>query len=85
MINFYSIKSKSSGLFDTPFPCESDARAVYELRYLINSVKDSAISADPSDHSLIRVAMFDNESGKVKAQNDCIIKDLSTLKKKGGD
>lgn len=83
MINFYSIHSKSSGLFDTPFPCENDKRAIYELRYLINSVQQSAISQDPSDHSLYRVATFDNESGKMKHQNDCLVKDLSILVKKG--
>lgn len=85
MINLYSIKSKSSGLYDTLFPCENDARAVYELRYLINSVKDSAISADPSDHSLIRVGLFDNEHGKLRAQHDVVVKDLSSLVKKVGD
>lgn len=85
MINFYSIHSKSSGLFDTPFPCENDKRAIYELRYLINSVQQSAITLDPSDHSLYRVATFDIESGKMKHQNDCLVKDLSVLVKKGGN
>lgn len=84
-MNLYSIRSKSSGLFDAPFPCESDARAIYELRYLVNSVKDSAISAMPDDHQLFRVATFDQSTGKVKSQNDCILRDLSFLVKKGGD
>lgn len=80
--NYYSIRSKSSKLYDTPFPCESDARAIYELRYLINSERQSAISAMPEDHELIRVATFDTGSGKMKHQNDTIIRDLSTLVRK---
>ena len=79
MINFYSIRSKSSGLFDRPFPCENDKRVIYELRGVINSRPDSTISMDPSDHELYRVATFDDEHGKMKAQNDCLLKDLSVL------
>lgn len=78
-VNFYSIRSKSSKLYDTPFPCENDQRAIYELRYLINSERQSAISAMPDDHELYRVATFDTESGKMKHQNDCLLKDLSVL------
>lgn len=84
MIRYYSIHSKSSGLFDTPFPCENDKRAIYELRYLINSVQQSAISQDPSDHSLYRVASFDGEFGFCDVTNVCLVEDLSVLLKKGG-
>lgn len=82
MINFYSIRSRSSGLFDRPFPCENDKRVVYELKALINSDRESIISQFPEDHELFRVAYFDEEHGKMKAQNDCLIKDLSVLKRK---
>ena len=82
MINFYSIRSKSSGLFDRPFPCENDKRVIYELRGLINSHPDSNISMDPGDHELYRVGVFDDESGKMKHQNDCLLKDLSVLVKR---
>lgn len=85
MINFYSIRSKSSGLFDTPWPCENDKRAIYELRYMINQKPTvSAIANDPGDHELHRVGLFDCDSGKMKHQNDCLIKDLSVLVKKEG-
>lgn len=83
-MKLYAIYSKSSKLYDTPFPCENDQRAIYELRYLINSVKESAISASPEDHELYRVGDYDSDTGKIKHQHDCLVKDLSVLLKKGG-
>lgn len=84
-MRLYSIYSKTSKLFDTPFPCDSDTRCVYELRNMINTMKESPISVFADEHSLFCVGIFDPEKGKLKPVSEVVVKDLSTLKKKDGD
>lgn len=86
-MNLYSIRSKSSRISEAPFPCENDKRVIYELTHLVNNNPNSIIGASPDDHELYRVGIFDVETGKLKAQHDRILKDLSVLVKikKGGE
>lgn len=84
-MKLYSIRSKSSGLYDTPFPGENHQRVVYELRHLINFERKSIISASPDDHELYCVGEFDSHTGELTAMNDLLLADLSVLLKKDGD
>lgn len=81
-MRLYSIYCKTTNSYDVPFPCENDARAVYELRHMINTYPDSSVAYFADEHSLFCVGEFNSEKGNIKPVNEVVCKELSYLKKK---
>lgn len=79
-MRFYSVKNRFTDFFNTPFPVENDAMAIYTVRMMINQHHDPAII--PEDYALYFVGEFDSKDGSFTIGPREIIDDCSKLLRK---
>lgn len=79
-MRFYSVKNRFTDSFNTPFPVENDAMAIYTTRMMINQQHDPAII--PEDYSLYFVGEFDPSSGTFTGEPRELIDDCTKLVRK---
>lgn len=81
-MKLYAIQCKPLGLYNPPFHSENDLCAKYLVKRTLD-VKDADlyIIQNPADLALYRIADYDEASGEVSANIECICDDLTTLAK----
>lgn len=83
-MRYYALKNKFNETFNTPFPCENDKLAVYQLRMILNQ-KNKEPSVIASDFSFYYVGEFDFEVGTFAPVSPLeLVSDCSTLIVKEG-
>lgn len=68
----YAIYDRCSGVYDRPFCMQSDAAAIRAFKDIACD-SEHPIGKHPEDYSMFRVALFDDNNGKVSPQKvECI-------------
>jgi len=80
IMKMYSVKDEKVNTFGVPFCQPNDVQASRMLSRAVND-KDLQLSMYPEDFSLYQIAIFDDEDGKVTANQPKLICSAISLKK----
>lgn len=67
-LNVYSIRDKKTGLYATPFFNHHKANAVRMFKINVNQ-EGSMINSYPEDYTLLKVGVWNDETGKIEADD----------------